>query len=343
MSLRLVEAIAPTEICDAWESSQEDIEIVGVWKEELTQEISVLRILVRSEKTDPLISKISQHMEHYHDFRLMIFEVEATLPHVEEKELEEKEDNGKEESGEKTKDPLRIACAELVQKLQTGAVVNRIYILTVILSTVVAAVGLMKANVAVIIGAMVIAPLLSPNMTLSLGTTLGDLKLIKGALYVNGVGIAIAFALSCILGYFLPVDPMNPEISSRLSVGLSDVVLALAAGSAGALAFTTGISSAVVGVMVAVALLPPLATTGLMVGSGYYVFAGEALLLTTTNIICINIAGVATFLFQDVRPNFWWEAERAKRMVRKAVVIWIVLLLIWLGLIYLASKYGISA
>ena len=336
MPLRMIEAIGQEIDIEAWEKLVGPHQTLGAWREELSDGLSLMRVLVRSERTENLVHEIENIFGTSPDFRLMIFEVEASLPPVEEPEPEPEPETEKEKKP--AREPARIACAELVEKLSDGATVNRVFIWTVILSTVVAAVGLLKDNVAIIIGAMVIAPLLAPNMTLSLGTTLGDLKLIRGALVVNFAGLGLALALSIAIGWMFPVDPAVGEIQSRLSVGLSDVILALAAGSAGALALTTGISSALVGVMVAVALLPPLATTGMMIGSGNWQLAAGAFLLTATNVVCINIAGVATFLFQNVRPRHWWEAERSSKMIRNAAAIWSVLLALVVLLIYLASR-----
>jgi uncharacterized hydrophobic protein (TIGR00271 family) len=120
---------------------------------------------------------------------------------------------------------------------------------------------------------MVIAPLLGPNVALSLATTLGDGDLARTALKTNAVGIGLALALSVCLGLILAVDPNIHEIASRTEVSLSDVVLALVAGGAGALAFTSGVPAALVGVMVAVALLPPLVTCGLLLGSEFFQLA----------------------------------------------------------------------
>jgi uncharacterized hydrophobic protein (TIGR00341 family) len=122
------------------------------------------------------------------------------------------------------------------------------------------------------------------------------------------------------------VNPQTPEIFSRTEVGLSDIVLALASGAAGALAFTSGLSAALIGVMVAVALLPPLVTLGLLVGAGEFRMALGAMLLFLTNIICVNLAGVATFLFQGIRPLSWWEAAKAKKATYYAIVLWAFLL-----------------
>lgn len=138
------------------------------------------------------------------------------------------------------------------------------------------------------------------------------------------------------MGYFFEVDTSIPEISSHTQAGLSDILLALASGAAGVLAFTTGAPAVVIGVMVAVALLPPLTASGLLLGSGEYEKAFSAFLLFMTNIICINLAGVATFLFQGVSPRTWWEAKRAKKATRKTMAIWIatlgflvVVILLW--------------
>ncbi|UCH83056.1 MAG: DUF389 domain-containing protein, partial [Candidatus Latescibacterota bacterium] len=125
----------------------------------------------------------------------------------------------------------------------------------------------------------------------------------------------------------------NPEIVSRTHVGFSDVILALASGSAGALAYTAGISASLVGVMVAVALLPPLVSAGLLAGAGYEGLAVGAGVLVITNVTCINLSGVLTFLAQRVRPRTWWEEKKAKKATRRAVFILIVVLVILLVVI----------
>src|SRR5665811_313348 len=116
---------------------------------------------------------------------------------------------------------------------------------------------------------MVIAPLLGPNIALSLASTLGDLHLAKRSLKAVGVGVATAAVLSVLLGVALRVDPSAPQLAARTQAGLGDIALALAAGAAGSLAFTSGVSAVVVGVMVAVALLPPLVVAGLLAGAGH--------------------------------------------------------------------------
>ncbi|MCK5832899.1 DUF389 domain-containing protein [bacterium] len=117
---------------------------------------------------------------------------------------------------------------------------------------------------------MVIAPLLGPNVGLSLATMLSDIKLAKKAFLSNISGLILVALISIILGTIFKVDPYDLEIFSRTLVGLSDIAIALATGAAGALAYTTGIPTMFVGVTVSVALLPPLVVFGLLLGSGNF-------------------------------------------------------------------------
>jgi uncharacterized hydrophobic protein (TIGR00341 family) len=189
-----------------------------------------------------------------------------------------------------------------------------------------------------VIGAMVIAPLLGPNVALALATTLGDLPLAKQAALTSIAGIATVTVMTLIIGALLHVDPTLSQLASRTQVGLSDVALALAAGCAGALAFTTGVSAILVGVMVAVALLPPMVTFGLLLGGGQITLAMGALSLLAANLICINLAAVVTFMVQGIRPATWWEKDRAKKATRIAIAFWVTLLVLVVGLILLLRK-----
>ena len=144
--------------------------------------------------------------------------------------------------------------------------------------------------------------------------------------------MATALVIAVLAGVLLPVDPTVSEIAGRTDVSLGDIVLALAAGAAGTLAFTQGLSAAVIGVMVAVALLPPIVAAGLLVGAGEMALSYGAFLLAAVNVTCVNLAGVVTFLAQRVRPRTWWEAERATRAAKVAVASWIGMLLL-LGLL----------
>lgn len=329
MPLRLLELTLPGEDIEKVPPLLEDIRVVHVWTSGSTTDVGLIRILLDAEETEALSDLLVSHFESRENFRLTLVPVEATVPPVEEPDEEESSDG---EKSTNKKGGSRISREELYEDLSQAARLTSVYLVMVALSTIVAAVGLIRGDVAIVIGAMVIAPLLGPNVAVSLACTLGDLELAKRSLKAIGAGVAVAVALSILLGVVLTVDPTMPEIAGRTQPGVGDILLALAAGAAGTLAFTSGVPAVVVGVMVAVALLPPLVVAGLLAGAGYAVQAIGALILLLTNVTCINLAAVATFFIQKVRPRTWWEADRAKRATRRAATIWVVLLLALLGL-----------
>jgi uncharacterized hydrophobic protein (TIGR00341 family) len=180
---------------------------------------------------------------------------------------------------------------------------------------------------------MVIAPLLGPNMAMALGTTLGDTALIRRSAKAATVGFALALGLAVAYGIVGPLPVEGGEITARTGFGASDLVLSLAAGVAGTLAYSTGAPSSLIGVMVAVALLPPTVVSGFMLGRGYWGAGLGAMLLVLSNVICVHLAAVATFMIQGIKPSKWWEAEKAKRATRRSILICSVLLLGLIALI----------
>lgn len=293
----------------------------------------LVRILLDAEQSEMVLDLLEKHFTGAEGNRVVILPVEATLPRAESEET-----NTPEQSPSEEEPPHRIGREELYEDIKSGARLTWVYMAMVALSTVVAAVGLYYNSVAIIIGAMVIAPLLGPNIALSLGTTLGDLSLLRHGLLTALAGIAAAMAISVAIGVLLQVNPATPEIASRSAVGFGDIAVALASGSAGALAFTTGVSAALIGVMVAVALLPPLVTFGLLLGGGHLALATGAFSLFMVNLICVNLAGVTTFLVQGIKPTNWWEKDRAVKATRIAIAMSVVLLAVLVGVIILVRK-----
>ena len=298
----------------------------------------LVRILLDAEQSEKVLDLLEKRYSNSEGNRVVILPVEATLPRAQAEPEPETQPAASEPPPPEEKPPERIGREELYEDIKNGARLSRVYMAMVALSTVVAAIGLNDNSVAVIIGAMVIAPLLGPNVALSLGITLGDLTLLRQGLLTALAGIATALALSMIFGVLLNVDPILPEMASRTWVGLGDVAVALASGSAGALAFTTGVSATLIGVMVAVALLPPLVTSGLLLGGGHPTLAIGAFSLFLVNLICVNLAGVTTFVLQGIKPTSWWEKDRAVKATRVAIALSVVLLVVLVGMILLVHK-----
>lgn len=336
MPLRVMQIFIPKN--GDWEPDDllEGREILGQW-EDTGKKSVVLHLLVPAEETEPIMDEFEQRFSAVEGFHVVLFPVEAVLPRPKSDESKE-EKAADDESVDKSQSASRISREELYEEVNEGIGVTGVFIGMTLLSAVVAAVGLMRDDVAVIIGAMVIAPLLGPNVAMSLATTLGDMDLLRRAFLTNVVGVTSAFLLAVLIGFVVDIDPETPAIAARAHASQGDVLLALAAGCAGTLAFTRGLSGAVIGVMVAVALVPPLVVAGLLFGAGEPTLASGAILLTGANVICINLAGIAMFLLQGVRPRRWADTERAKSSILKAGILWTILLSLLLIILWLNQR-----
>jgi len=332
VALRLIELTIPSVELERIPALLQDIQVIDFWRSGSATTGGIARILLDGRHTEALFDVLVRQFGSRDDFRLVSLPVEATVPPVE-APVGEENDQAKAAA-------QRISREELYEDMAEASRLTPVYVVTVALSTVVAAVGLIRGDIAIVIGAMVIAPLLGPNMALALASTLGDPDLAKRSLKAIGVGVAMTAALSLLLGSVLTVDPNAPELAARTRADVGDIILALSAGAAGTLAFTTGGPAVVVGVMVAVALLPPLVVAGLLAGAGHGMPALGAMILMLTNVTCVNLAAVATFLLQKVRPRTWWEAERARKATRLAVTTWVIMLSILLGLMLLGYVGG---
>ena len=125
---------------------------------------------------------------------------------------------------------------------------------------------------------------------------------------------------------------------SRTDVGLDSLALALASGAAAALSLSTGLSSVLVGVMVAVALLPPAATFGLMLGHGEFQLALGALLLLAANVVCVNLATKVVFMIKGISPRTWFMKEKARQRMYIYIALWLFSLLVLSVIIYLRGN-----
>ena len=339
MALRLLEMVLPEKDSAGVRELLNHCKVLEHRQIRLADREVLVRILLDAEESELVLDLLQKRYTGVEGNRVVILPVEATLPRDEPEPEPEPEPNATpEQSPTVEKPPERIGREELYEDIKNGARLSRVYMTMVALSTVVAAIGLNQNSVAIIIGAMVIAPLLGPNVALSLGITLGDLSLLRHGLLTALAGVVAALVLSVILGMLLNVDPTLSEMASRTRVELGDVAVALASGSAGALAFTTGVSATLIGVMVAVALLPPLVTSGLLLGGGHLALALGALSLFLVNLICVNLAGVTTFLLQGIKPTSWWEKDRAVIATRVAIGLSVTLLAVLVGMILLIRR-----
>ncbi|MEL0284292.1 MAG: TIGR00341 family protein, partial [Ilumatobacter sp.] len=172
------------------------------------------------------------------------------------------------------------------------------------LSVTIAVMGLAANSVAVVIGAMLIAPLMTPIMSFSAAVGLGLTRRAAQAAALVAVGSAASLAFAFLLSRLLPEVQLGSEILSRTSPDVRDLVVAVAAGAAGAYATAReDVSDALPGVAVAVALVPPLAVTGVLIETGNLGLARGSGLLYLTNLFAIALSALLVFLVTGVIPT----------------------------------------
>lgn len=314
--MKVIEVITDLGHVDTILSIAEQFDVADIWHFKAEQnEKYIIRLLVSNNNIQAILDSIQKIIGSSKVSRLIVLPVEATLP------IEAAQ--GKPKISTNIIETSREA---LYQTIEQNARLNQNYILLVLLSTIVAAVGMLENNIAVVIGAMVIAPLLGPNIALAFGTVLADSRLMLRASITLLVGILLALSTSLLLTYFYPALTLEKELLDRTVVNISSIVLALASGAAAVLSMTSGLSSVLVGVMVAVAILPPTAAIGLMLGYQNYPLAYGAFILLAVNIVCINLSANIVFLFKGIRPRKQGEKQKARKTAFLYLLLWLLLL-----------------
>jgi len=242
-------------------------------------------------------------------------------------------------------DEERIAREELRSK--AGELVpSRVnYVLLTMISAIIATAGLLLDSPAVIVGSMVIAPLIGPAMAASVGTVLDEHDLFKQGtiLQIGGLLLAVAsaavFALLVRTGLLIPPGieiTSIPSIRERLLPDFLSLAVALGAGIAGVVSLTAGVSTALVGVMIAVALIPPAATVGIGIAWGQPMVSLGAGILTLVNVLSINLAAIALLWYRGYKPSEWFNVKGARQAALRRgafLVVSIALLSVFLGVV----------
>ncbi|MBN1684943.1 MAG: TIGR00341 family protein [Gammaproteobacteria bacterium] len=326
MPLRMIEIVTSEELSEKMKEVVSHLDVVDSWRfvDDVNHKAKI-SLLVPLEKTQMVLDVLQSTFGERENTRILILPVEATLPEINEERKTvvlstRKSDTGRgwsQESFEKEliKWPKGISREELYSEIEENTQLNVNFVLLVLLSTIVATVGLIKNHTTVLIGAMLIAPLLGPNLALALSTILADFELMKNAVKTNLAGLGLAILSSFIIGLIWRYGLGGSEVLFHPAVGFDSVVLALASGAAAVVSLLSGLSSILIGVMVAVALLPPACFLGIMLSLTDYHQAFTALLLLIVNIVCINLAANIVFLLKGIHPYHWYEQQKAKKAV----------------------------
>lgn len=192
---------------------------------------------------------------------------------------------------------------QLFQVLRDNARVKTSYMVLMVLSTALATLGLFSDSSPVVIGAMILAPLMSPIISMSMASLRQDKKLILDSMRTILAGLGIGFVFAVIITLATPIYNPNAEILARTSPNLLDLGVAVISGIAGAYAHAREqIAKTLAGVAIAVALVPPLAVAGIGLGwLDWEIFSG-ALLLLSTNLAGMVLSASVTFLVLGFSP-----------------------------------------
>lgn len=192
---------------------------------------------------------------------------------------------------------------ELQTRLEENGKLTSDFLFLLAGSTMIATFGLFQNSPAVIIGAMIIAPLMRPLVCLSLATITADTEKIFKALLTLAVGTLVGITISTGMAHFLRALELTPEILGRTHPTLLDLGVALTAGAVGAYCQANKkLADTLAGVAIAVALVPPLSVVGIGLAFGSTEVASGAGLLYATNLVGITIAGALVFLVKGFSP-----------------------------------------
>jgi uncharacterized hydrophobic protein (TIGR00341 family) len=221
---------------------------------------------------------------------------------------------------------LRISREELHARAEDLAPANSTFFSFLLLSTVIAATGLLLDSAATIIGAMVVAPLMGPAVSASVGTVLADQRMASRGVVLQVAGGATAAVLGVVLQQTILIPPglviqEIPQVAERTSPNVLSLFLALGSGIAGALSIMRGSGSTLVGVAIAVALVPPAATSGLGLAFGLPAVAIAGAVLVVVNLLAINLSALILFYLSGFKPLDAGEREGVRTSVASRIFV----------------------
>lgn len=225
---------------------------------------------------------------------------------------------------------------EVYKRVRRGARPDTDFFVMMGLSAIIATYGLLQGSTAVIIGAMLVAPLFTPILALSLAIVQGDIRLIRLAIEAALKGIVLAVGLAVALSALSPLRVVTNEIAVRTSPNLFDLAVALASGAAGAYALAReDVAAALPGVAIAAALVPPLGVMGVGLALGDSNITLGSTLLFTTNLIAITLAGSITLILLGFRPAAGEEREARLRLGLVTSIVLLVAITIPLAVVFI--------
>ena len=207
--------------------------------------------------------------------------------------------------------------ATLFTNLREESRLSQNFMVLLVLATMIATFGLFINSSSVIIGAMLLAPLMQPIVSLSMGVLRQDVTLqINGAKTI-AIGVFAVLVTAALIALFIPIERLTSEMAGRLSPTILDLYVAIVSGAAAAYAKSNEkILGSLAGVAIAVALVPPIAVAGIGLGWGDWSMFSTAFLLFITNLVGIVLAAAFTFAMLGFSPL---------HLAKKGIATWLVI------------------
>ena len=207
--------------------------------------------------------------------------------------------------------------ASLFTNLREESRVSQTFMVLLILATMIATFGLFINSASVIIGAMLLAPLMQPIVSLSMGVLRQDTALEMNGAKTIAIGVLSVLMTAALIALMIPIEHLTSEMAGRLSPTILDLFVAIVSGAAAAYAKSNDkILGSLAGVAIAVALVPPIAVAGIGIGWGDWSMFSTSFLLFITNLVGIVFAGAFTFAILGYSPL---------HLAKKGIAIWLVI------------------
>jgi len=317
--MRLVEILIPKQNCEAVRNVLDDegIDYTLLTEEGRDEPTVVITFPLPAPALEPVLDKL-RDVGVEEDAYTVVVEAE-TVVSGNYTDLEKRYAN---------QDP-RIPREELQSQAKDLTPDSGTYLVMMVLSMFVATAGLLLDSPAVVVGSMVIAPLIGPALGASVGTVLDDRPLFRRAVKQQAIGLVVGVATATAFAYAVRttglVSPMLDvfavtEIEARLTPDMLSLVVAVGAGAAGAWTLTAGSSVALVGVMMAVAVVPPMGVVGIGLAWGLPGVAFAASVLVLVNLLTINVTSLGVLWYKGYQPDDWIQADEARVATEKRAV-----------------------
>ncbi len=328
--MRLVQVTIPSGKRDSLLAALEDEQLDYVVAEEISDEKydGIAYVPLPTNAVEPVLETLREAGLGEDTFTVVLAANTVVSRRFEELQEEYAEERDEDRIA---RDELTSAAADLAPSMPT-------YVIMTVVSAVVATAGLLLDSAAVVVGSMVIAPLVGPALSASVGTVVGDNAMFRRGIKLQVFGLLLAIAAAFLFAFVVRhvhlVPPLAdvttvPEIRERVAPDFLMLAIAIGAGVAGIISLTSGVSVALVGVMIAVALIPPAATVGIGLAWGQpSVSVGSAVLLLV-NVLSINLASLVVLWYKGYRPQRWFRRDEARRnLLRRGVTLAVAILIL---------------